>query len=487
MLNHTFHKVLYAAVMTWAVAMGGGCGVYELHRAQDFARRDDLHDTAKESAVELPTHHGRLSLSDAVAMAIQYSPVLRSAREDVRRAEGIRWQAWSRSLPKMGLQASYTQLEDIQKFEFMGQSFSMGERENYSAAVALQHTLFASGSNLAALRGSRAYQEATEAIVEATRQMVIAETRKAYYDVLLARELVEVSEQALGLARSHLDDIEKRFREGVASEFDRLRAKVEVANVEAEAIRARNLLRLARAQLANSMGVSQNSDFELSDALSYEPVPVDLDAAQERALERRPDLRAVALQVEVERQRLVMARADALPRVELTALDSYSKPGWSSSFGGVLGGGGDGSSWERNRTLTVALQVPIFDAFSTHGKVFEQEAALRKAQLQLLERTEAALLEVQQAVLTIQDTEKFVESQRANVEQAEEALRLADVGYKAGVNRLIEVQDARTALTAARQNYWRAVHAHMSAVLALEAATGSVTASHAHDSGEQEK
>jgi len=68
------------------------------------------------------------------------------------------------------------------------------------------------------------------------------------------------------------------------------------------------------------------------------------------------------------------------------------------------------------------------------------------------------------------------EQEEVNLERAREQLRLAEVGFREGVRKQVEVLDARAALTEARKNYSQAVFSHMVARLNLERATGALSA-----------
>jgi outer membrane protein TolC len=85
---------------------------------------------------------------------------------------------------------------------------------------------------------------------------------------------------------------------------------------------------------------------------------------------------------------------------------------------------------------------------------------------------EDVFLDVQQALLNLKNAEEYVESQRLNLQHAEEGLRLAMTGYREGVNTEVEVVDARSSLTEARGNYYRALFDHCMARLSLEQAMG---------------
>jgi outer membrane protein TolC len=87
---------------------------------------------------------------------------------------------------------------------------------------------------------------------------------------------------------------------------------------------------------------------------------------------------------------------------------------------------------------------------------------------------ETALYELTQALLSMENAEEFVQSQRLNLKRATEGLRLAEVGYQEGINTQVEVIDAQSALTTARVNYYQAIYSHVVAKLALRRAMGTI-------------
>jgi outer membrane protein TolC len=87
---------------------------------------------------------------------------------------------------------------------------------------------------------------------------------------------------------------------------------------------------------------------------------------------------------------------------------------------------------------------------------------------------ETALNELTQTLLSMRNAEEFVQSQQMNLKRATEGLRLAEVGYEQGINTQVELIDARAALTTARVNYYRAIHQHVEAKLAVRRAMGTI-------------
>jgi outer membrane protein TolC len=104
--------------------------------------------------------------------------------------------------------------------------------------------------------------------------------------------------------------------------------------------------------------------------------------------------------------------------------------------------------------------------------MIQEKAALRRSRIELADAEERTLLEIRQAMMSLRDAEELVESQKLNIQRAEEGLRLAQVGYREGVNTEVEVADARAALTRASGLYYQAVYSHTMAGLTLQRALG---------------
>ena len=398
-----------------------------------------------------PIWRGPLTISQAVGVALEHNRQIQIAMQERVKAKGLLIEATSGALPQVNFTGSYTRSDTP----------FMGTPDNRSIGLGLTQPIYLGGSVRAAIRGAKINIDIAEEVLRQSCQEVLFQVQKGYYDVLLARELKRADEEQVSLARSHLENVEKRLKEGVASKFDLLRAQVALANARAQAIQSQNAVHLAVTAFLKTLGLSPQSQVDFLDELVYEEMVSEFDQEEARALIYRSDLRQAALNIRYQKESIEIAKADFRPRLNFLASYNYVRP-----FAAI------GDVWGDELSATVALEVPVFDGFRTKGKVMQEEASLEALKTLALDLEETMRQELQEAFLSIDDAREFVESQEANVTQAEESLRLAEVGYKNGVNRLIEVHDARVALTQARRNLCQAVYNHMLAKLLLERATG---------------
>jgi outer membrane protein TolC len=284
---------------------------------------------------------------------------------------------------------------------------------------------------------------------------------------LLSQHLVQIAEDNVRSAKVHLQNVEKRRAGGVVSDFDVLRAQVELSNYEASLLRARNAINISRANLIKIMGISQDSDFVLSDEFVFTPVQVTMDEAIEAAFTNRPDLYSQEIQIRRQREQLQIARSRYLPTLSGYFTNTWAKPDPKSFASPTI---------EWGDTWQAGLQGswPIFDGFQREGTIIQEKARLRQAELGLVDLEETALNELTQALLGMQNAEEFVQSQQLNLKRATEGLRLAEVGYDQGINTQVELIDAQAALTTARVNYYESIYRHVEAKLAVRRAMGTI-------------
>ena len=442
------------------VAMAAGCmstgSLYTDIRASRTAAYRQWQREYRTEQASQSTLKGKLSMEDALKLALVHNKRLQAVIEEKEVARGRVVESYGQALPKVTAVANYGRLDE-------GQSISMGFVNNYSVDLVVTQPVYRGGAISAAIRAARLGSYLSDESVRGQVQQTIYEVAKAYYDALLAQHLFVVNEDAVTSAEVHLEDVKRKRAEGVASEFDVLRAQVDLSNFRAEMIQQQNRIHLSKTTLLKVMGVSQESDVELAGEFEYEPMKPVLEEAVRLAHENRPDLYQAEIGVRMQQEALRIAKSRYWPTVDLTFTQAWARPDPHAS---MLDQWGD--AW----TAGVTGSWPLFDGFAREGRVIQEKATLKKRNIELLDAQERAAFEAQQAILSLRDAEEFVESQRLSQERAEEGLRLAQVGYREGVNTEVEVADARAALTRARGLYYQAVYNHSLARLELQRAMG---------------
>jgi outer membrane protein TolC len=191
-----------------------------------------------------------------------------------------------------------------------------------------------------------------------------------------------------------------------------------------------------------------------------------MEQAVEVAYRNRPDLFARQLDIKYQNELLNIAHSRYWPTISGFYDNIWSKPDPHTSMAIEWG-----HAWQTG----VMVTLPIFDGLSREGEIIQQKARIRQSQIDLIDAEETTLFELTKAILSIENTDEFVQSQQLNLTRAEEGSRLAGVGYREGINTQVEVIDAESALTKAKSLYYQAIYSHMVAKLYLQKAMGTLT------------
>ena len=474
-MKNVFKKCFSMVIGTLVVLQFAGCvssdKYYEdvgLSREAAFRQWKSRKERQQQSQ---PVISGKLNIADCTKLALVNNKVLQSIVQERQIARGARLKSYSAILPNVNLTGDYTRLDGVTSFEIDvpgggKEKIRFGDEDTYSAVLTVTQPIFAGGSIPARINAAKLLSLLTDETVRAAVQEVVYGAEHAYYDVLLSQRLLEISTDAVRSAQAHLDNVKQRQQGGVASDFDVLRAEVELSNFQAEYIKTKNAISVSKASLIKVMGVSQDSDFVLSDELLYVPSNIAMEQAVEAAYRNRPDLLGREFDIKMQKEMLKVARSKYFPVVSGYYSNTWAKPDPHNMMEIEWG-----HAWQGG----VTASLPIFDGFLRDGEIVAQKARLKQGQIDLIDAEETALFELTKAQLGIENTAEFIESQRLNLTRAEEGLRLAEVGYREGINTQVEMIDAQAALTTARANHYQAIYAHIIAKLDFQKAMGTLT------------
>jgi outer membrane protein TolC len=409
----------------------------------------------------------KLSLDDAVKMALVQNRSMQAAREKITAARGKYVDSRSGVLPKLNFTSTYTRLMPVPAVTlpkaFGGGEIKLTYPDNYDLNLNLSQSLFSWGKAQNGYHTAHAQLEATQEDSANMRQETIASVTKAYYGVLVTQEFIRVSEEALATAREQEDVVRKRYEAGTVSKFDLLRTQVQVANTKPQVEKAHDGYETALLALKNLIGVPLDTPLELTDGLAYEPLSVDVKTATATALAKRPDLQSLAYQKRALEYTLAIAKAGLRPNLSLAANYDYKNPNPAGL-----------NQWGQSGTLSLILYTPLFDGFSTSGRVAQAASGVRQLAIAQKQAQEGVALEVNSTVLALKEAQANIESQKENVDLAKESLRIGKVRYDSGLITNLEILDAELAVTQAETNYLQALYDFQAARVNLQKSMGTL-------------
>ncbi len=419
-----------------------------------------------EEEEHAPRLEGKLELADAVRFSLSHSPSLLASLEMKAEGRGRVVEAYSAALPDARISGGYTRLDRVASIDLGPESFDVGDRDTYNVALDVTQPLYQGGAIPVAQRAARLYAYLGDEAVRGAVENAVFQVSNAYYGALLAEQLVSVEEAALESAVAQLDAARARRDEGLARDYDVLRAQVEVSNIEASLIEERKEKRSAVTALFRAMGASQKSEVILSGELVETGIePPTFEEAVGVAFQNRPDIFQATIEADLQKEALAETRTRYFPRLDAFYRYNWARPDPHESTRSDWGG-----EWRAG----LSLNWTLFDGLSREGAIIQRKAQLRRQNIMLGDAEQRAIKEVQDALLEIESAGEMVRSQQLNLQRAEETQRLVDEGYREGINTEIELLDARSALTRARGFFYRSIYRQKTAELALQRATGEL-------------
>lgn len=313
----------------------------------------------------------------------------------------------------------------------------------------------------AAIDGARYDREGAGASYEEALQTAKLTAISDYYTLIMYRNLVDVAQQSVRDYDGHVTNVQAQYNVGLVASSDVLAARTNLADAQTTLITRQNSADVAETDLNIVIGYPVSTRIETADKeMRYLPYNVTLEQAKAYALLHRATLVKSAMDVKSAEESVKQAKAGYLPTVSLTAGKNYAS---DDNYRGTSNNG-----W----SVGANASLDIWDGGSTRNTIKVREAQLESAKEANLAAVDGVLHDVQSAYLNLRAAEQTISSTKVAVEEGQESFRIASLRYRAGVGSNLDVLDAETSLTTARNNYVQALYNYNIYVATLEQAVG---------------
>ncbi len=290
---------------------------------------------------------------------------------------------------------------------------------------------------------------------------MISQVKRDYYELLRACGQADTAQAAVDVAAVRLKNTQARYTEGTVPKFDLTTAQVDLANLDQNLIAAQSRVNIAQANLNNVLGIPADTPTQAAKSpIPVETFEVNIPKATETAKEQRPEIKVQKTSVALNKTNIALQRTGAKPTLGISGHYDYVS---AQSF----------STSNFSYTAAATLSIPIWDGGVTKARVDQAYADLYSAK-DTLQQTELRVSqEVSNAALVLVEAAKRTKTTAESVKLAEEALRLANVRYDAGIAVLVEVTNAESQLTQARFNEVNALYDYAIALAELQRVTAT--------------
>lgn len=450
-----------------------------------------LSDPARGSdpAAETDGSPHSLSLEECIDVALENSRQRSVSQLAVEIAEAQHRQALSARWPQAVLTSALTRRDDDPMFIFPEETstYSIGlgtqqlqttltipdkhielmDRTHFTATIDFIYPLYTGGLRGAMARQARTGVTAATQVARRTDLQVIYDVRRMYWGAVLAGTLVEIGQEALARLEVTLELTENLYKKGSGQvkKTDWLKHKVVVESLRSLVFRLESSQQLARAALANTMGLPWDREVEpAAGEVPYEPYPADLASLVGEAYRFNPDWSRLQAGLQAAAAGVDRAGSGRLPRVALIGqLQAIANP----HDKGIVG-----PDERRSWLAGIGMELPLFDGFLTRNRIREARARLEQlAHQQVLLRGGLAL-QVKGIFLELARAQKQEGAAGAALEAASDNRRLNVRAYQDDLVEIQDVIEAQLLESFMRTQYQLVRYGHVWALAQLEFVVG---------------
>ncbi len=404
------------------------------------------------------------TLDESIKAALENNWSVKAKEEKVLESEYAEREAKSGFYPELSTSYSYTRLNDVTSVKIAGRTMEMGDKNNYQWKATVTQPIFTGYALTSAHELAKLGIDQSNVDLELEKLDLALQVKEAYFNILKAEKAVGVAKSAVESLESHLAVAKNFYDVGMIPVNDMLKAEVELANAQHNYIKTQNDARLAKVSFNVLLSRSVDESFQVEDILRYAAEEPDFDASLGKALNARPEIKALDLADSQIDQQIRLAKSSYYPNAAFSY--SYIKAGDTPAVSGS--DFQKANSWQ----ATLGLSWTIWDWDKTKSSVRQVES--QKKQLSQTRKTleDGIRLQLKKAILGLKEAEEKIPTAKKAVDQAEENLRVSEERYKAQVTTSTEVLDAQTLLSQARMNYYSALYDHNLAKAGLLRAVG---------------
>jgi outer membrane protein, heavy metal efflux system len=364
----------------------------------------------------------KISLEEALKIAIEKNPQLQSTRDQIDAAIGSLRQSKLYPNPVLELLA-----EEIPSSEL-----GLNQSQNL---VGITQPIITGGKRGLGIKVSEKSKEKNELERDAVLLAVIADTKKAFYKVVADQEGYSIAKKVEEIAKGIYESEKVRFDAGEVAITNVIRAEVELS-------KARNLVSNAEGNLQNSlkelqtaMGIPEETIGGVTGRLFTQPGELSLHDLEVNMKKNQPLLNASKKSVEIAETQLMLEKRQVIPDISVSA--GYKR-----------------LSLENVDTIQMGIEIPAPFFNRNQGNVQKGKALSRKAKSENLSVYNELLFQLKKNFNSYNVERKRVAEFRNKIlPRAEESLKLIEKGYKEGEFNYIDLLDAQRTWAETRISY----------------------------------
>jgi outer membrane protein, heavy metal efflux system len=389
----------------------------------------------------------RISLEDAIQLAIQHNHLLLATRTTIPQSEAGEVTANLRPNPTL-----FTDWEYLPFFTPSSWSTTY-LHDSTEADIGLSYLFERGRKRQARYQAAKDQTAQTRSLVADSERGLTFQVATLFINVQLDESTLDLAQQDLKSFQNTVDIGESQYKSGGISENDFLKIKLQLLQFQTDLEQAQLARVQALSDLRQLLGYeSVPADYDVESSFDYLPLAVKLDDLELTALQSRPDLRAAQQGVTAANSQLTLAKANG--KQDVTVSGNYSHVNGINAA-----------------TLLLSIPIPVFNR--NQGEIARSRFAITQAEEQKLAANGQVLTDVKDAYEGLQSNDRVVNLYRSGyLEVAQKSRDISEFAYRRGAISLLDFLDSERTYRATQLAYRQSLAAYLLALEQIREAVG---------------
>lgn len=306
------------------------------------------------------------------------------------------------------------------------------KQDNWYTTLTGAQPLFMGGKIIAAKKYASLEKQYSEIELKKIKNETTSEVINNYLNVVLVKNVIKTRKDVLNGMNRHRNDAKRLYDEGLIAKHQYLRSEVAVADAERNLSDEENRLQLALIALKNTIGMKENELIDVNDTLIFKTVRDSASSFKEYAYENQPILKMIDIKKGETEQKYKIEKSEFLPKIVLYGkyeiIDSYL------------------SQLEPRWTIGIQGSINLFNGFKNYHKLQSTKYLQSEVDFMYSDSKSKISLWIDKSYKDLRNYENRFLKLEANINLADETLRLISGRFQTGLGTSLDVIDAQLAL-----------------------------------------
>ena len=405
------------------------------------------------------------TLQSCIQYAIQHNPDVQNAQINEQVTETQIQSKLADWYPQINFTYNLQHNFQLPTFNFNGNLSHSGTYNTSGANLGLTQNIF-NRDVLLASRTSKDVRLTSTENTEAQKINLAVLVSKAFYDLILTKQQLKVTEEDIVRIQQSLKDAYYQYQAGIVDKTDYKRATISLNNAKAQKKFGDESLKAKYAYLKELMGYPTEKSFELVYDTTRMENEVLIDTSQTVNYNNRIEIQQLETQQKLQQYNLQYYKWSFLPNVY--AFGNYNLNYLNNKFSKLY------SHSYPNSYAGITLALPIFQGGKRLQEIKQAQLQVTQAANDIRSYEHTINTEYEDAMSTYKSNLYNFYSLKENLSLANEVYEVIRLQYRSGVKAYLDVITAESDLRTAQINYYNALYQVLSSKIDVMKSLGNI-------------